>query len=65
MNDEKLVSFKGYQCSPAEFEPTSRELEDAGSAFDPLHQQRNIDLTRSEHHVWASGRKGRTPRPWT
>ena len=55
---EKLVSSRVYLCSPPEFEPSSRELEEAGSAFELLQQRYGIDLTRSEHHVWASGAKG-------
>lgn len=58
VKDEKLVSSRLYLCSPPDFEPTSRELEDAGSAFELLERTYGIDLTRSEHHVWASGAKG-------
>ena len=58
VKEEKLVSSQVYLCSPPEFEPTSRELEEAGSAFELLQQRHGIDLTRSEHHVWASAAKG-------
>jgi GntR family transcriptional regulator len=58
VKDEKLVSSQVFLCSPPEFDPTSQELTDAGSAFELLKRAYGIDFTRSEHHVWASGAKG-------
>ncbi|MGP6170011.1 GntR family transcriptional regulator [Microbacterium sp. A204] len=44
-----------YLRSPDDFAPTVEELEAAGSAIALLEERHGIVVTRSEHHVWATG----------
>lgn len=50
-----LVHSRVFLRTPADFSPTTRELEENGSAFELLAREFGIVLERSEHEAWATG----------
>lgn len=55
VQDSPLVYSRVYLRTPAEFLPTTVDLEEKGSAFELLERNFGIILERSEHEAWATG----------
>ena len=49
-----LVWSRTYLCVPETYQPSARELEEAGSAFVLLERDLGISLSRAEHQIWAT-----------
>lgn len=55
VQDSPLVYSRVYLRTPADFLPTTVDLEEKGSAFELLDRNFGITLERSEHQAWATG----------
>jgi GntR family transcriptional regulator len=55
VNDAPLVLARTYLCTPAEFLPDIKKLEQTGTVFAIIEQELGITFTRGEQQVWAAG----------